>query len=605
MNQSHFLMPSRVLLIVAALSAASAPALAAALAGKVTTPDGKPAYGAMVTVFDESREKRETVFTDADGQYLIRTPYSGQLDVRVRLANYEDRRISRSFANDDLVRVDLALKPFASPQAASDALSASAHNARLPWKNAEKDRPPFISTCNYCHQMGNSTTRMPRSHEQWVETITKMEGILALPSAREKQVYADVLSRGFDGKPVQALQNYGPSAELARAKVEEWLIGDALSFIHDADVMRDQKVYGTDEGHDILWSLDRKTGVIEKNHLPDIDLPRGGKFSGMALPIGVFSGKHGPHSMGETSDGRIWFTNSLSSTLMSFDPVTKVFKSYAVGHDALYPHTLRVDKDDIVWFTIVATNQMGRFDPKTEKMTVINLPHNGFLRWITDMIFPTLLHVASWFPDKALTINLSHHRFFGEKIMAFPYGIDINPLDGSVWYAKLYANKLGRIDPKTMAITEYDTPLKGPRRPRFDAKGIFWIPSFDEGALMRFDTVSKTFENYKVPPVGDGEYETPYALNVNRNTGDVWMAANNSDRVLRFTPARKTFQSYPSPTRVTVLRDFAFTEDGRVCASSSNLPAYAIEDQRPSIICIDPDGADKDRKMVADGQPKG
>ena len=56
---------------------------------------------------------------------------------------------------------------------------------------------------------------------------------------------------------------------------------------------------------------------------------------------------------------------------------------------------------------------------------------------------------------------------------------------------------------------------------------------------------------------------------------------------------------------MTVLRDFAFTEDGRVCASSSNLPAYAIEDQRPSIICIDPDGADKDRKMVAAGQAKG
>ena len=77
------------------------------------------------------------------------------------------------------------------------------------------------------------------------------------------------------------------------------------------------------------------------------------------------------------------------------------------------------------------------------------------------------------------------------------------------------------------------------------------------------------------------------------------MAANNSDRTLRFTPATKTFQSYASPTRVTVLRDFAFTEDGRVCSSSSNLPSYAIEDQRPSIICIDPIGADKDRAALA------
>ena len=319
----------------------------------------------------------------------------------------------------------------------------------------------------------------------------------------------------------------------------------------------------------------------------------------MELPIGTFSGKHGPHSMAQTTDGRIWITNALSSTLMSFDPVKKVFKTYPVGKDALYPHTVRVDKNDIVWFTIVASNQMGRFDPKTETMTVMRLPANGFLRWVSDMLFPTLLRIASWFPESSLHLYLSHQQFFGHTIMAFPYGIDVNPVDGSIWYAKLYANKIGRIDPKTMAVTEFDTPLQGPRRPRFDALGALWIPAFDEGALMRFDTATNRFESWKIPGVGDNEYETPYALNVDRASGDVWLAANNSDRILRFTPATKTFQSYPSPTRVTVLRDFAFTRDGRVCSSSSNLPAYAIEDQRPSFICVDPTGADKDRAALA------
>jgi streptogramin lyase len=572
---------------------------AASFTGRVTTPDGAPAFGAMVTVFDDAKVKRETVYTDADGQYAIRTAYAGKLDVRARLANFADHRVTRDAGAGETVQVDLQLTRFADAQAASDALSASAHNARLPWKDVARDRPPFVSQCNYCHQLGNYTTRVPRSHEGWMQTMNKMEGMLAMLSAGEKKTVADVLARGFDGKPVKALQNYGAGAELARAKVEEWLVGDALSFIHDADVARDQKIYGTDEGHDILWALDRATGAIEKYPLPDIDLPRGGKFSGMRLPIGIFSGKHGPHSMAETSDGRIWITNALSSTLMSFDPATKVFKTYPVGNDALYPHTVRVDKDDIVWFTIVASNQVGRFDPKTEKMTVMRLPHNGVWRWLSDMLMPTLLRISAWFPDHALMVDFSHHRFFGQKVMAFPYGIDVNPVDGSIWYAKLYAHRIGRIDPKTLEVAEYDTPMQGPRRPRFDAAGILWIPSFDEGGLMRFDPASKAFETYRIPTVGEGEYETPYALNVDRRTGDVWMAANNSDRVLRFTPATRTFQSYPSPTRVTVLRDFAFTGDGRVCASSSNLPAYAIEDQRPSFLCIDPEGGDRDRKALA------
>ncbi len=150
-----------------------------------------------------------------------------------------------------------------------------------------------------------------------------------------------------------------------------------------------------------------------------------------------------------------------------------------------------------------------------------------------------------------------------------------------------------------MQITEFDTPMKGPRRARFDSKGVLWIPSFDEGGLMRFDTVSHSFESWKIPGVAANEYETPYALNVQQSSGDIWLSANNSDRILRFSQTSKTFQSYPSPTRVTVLRDMSFTKDGRVCSSSSNLPAYAIEDHVPSFICIDPTGAEKDKAALA------
>lgn len=576
---------------------------AASFTGQVTTPDGKPAFGAMVTVFNEAANRRETVYADADGRYTIRTPFEGKLDVRVRMANYEDNRTTVQVSVDQRSALNLRLKTFANLQDASDALSASAHNALLPWKKIE-DRQPFVSQCNYCHQMGNSTTRIPRSHEAWIGTITKMEGMFAMLSSGEANTIADVLSLGFTNKPVEAKHNYGPTAELARAKTEEWLVGDAMSFIHDLDVAEDQKLYGSDEGHDLIWVLDRQSGKIEKYPLPDIDLPRGGKFSGMQLPIGIFSGKHGPHSMAQTSDGRIWITNALSSTLMSFDPATKLFKTYPVGNDALYPHTIRVDKHDIVWFTNVASNKVARFDPKTESMKVMALPSNGFFRWVSDMLFPTLLRISSWFPDKALLLDFSHHKFLGYQVLAFPYGIDVNPVDGSIWYAKLYAGKIGRIDAKTMEVTEFDTPMKGPRRPRFDDKGVLWIPSFDEGGLMSFDTGTKHFETWKIPGVAAGEYETPYALNVQKSTGDVWITANNSDRVVRFSPASKTFQSYPSPTRVTVLRDMSFTKDGRVCSSSSNLPAYAIEDHVPSFICIDPLGAEKDQAALAAGKDK-
>ena len=53
---------------------------------------------------------------------------------------------------------------------------------------------------------------------------------------------------------------------------------------------------------------------------------------------------------------------------------------------------------------------------------------------------------------------------------------------------------------------------------------------------------------------------------------------------------RKTFVSYPLPTRVTWLRDLVFAKDGGICSSSSNLPAYGIEGGRASFICLYPEG---------------
>lgn len=117
---------------------------------------------------------------------------------------------------------------------------------------------------------------------------------------------------------------------------------------------------------------------------------------------------------------------------------------------------------------------------------------------------------------------------------------------------------------------------------------------------MRFDPEAEEFDTFMIPAVGKGKYETPYALNVDRRTGHVWMSANHSDRILRFDPETGIFLSYSSPTQVTVLRDFSFTDDGQVCSSSSNMQAAAIEDGRPSFICIDPDGGAADCAALGD-----
>jgi virginiamycin B lyase len=578
-----------------------ASAWASAFTGKVVDAHGRPIAGALVTAFNEARDRKETVYTAGDGSYALRTKFSGELMLRARAYRHQDQRRAVSSRGEGVQSVDFTLVSFSDAKALSDSLTASAHLAEVQWPDAAT-RTTFVSQCNYCHQVGNALTRIPKSAAQWLQTIERMEGFGALLTTTEGDTIAHQLHESLDGRTVSANQTYAAGDTLAHAKIYEWHVGDAMTFVHDTDVGHDGRLYGTDEGHDKVWVLDRDTGEITQHAQPDIDLPIGGKFAALQLPLGVFTGKHGPHSLAQADDGRFWITNALSSTLMSFDPATGRYETYGFDESVLYPHTVRIDRSGVVWFTAAVSNKIVRFDPKTKTSRVIQLPRGGFGRWLGDTVTPIALRVFGWlWPKKNLPVKLSPHRFTqGRFFTNLPYGIDVHPKDGSIWYAKLFANKIGRIDPKTFEIVEYDTPLGGPRRPRFDKDGILWIPAFDDSALLRFDPGTQRFAQYKLPLLAPDEYETPYALNVHPQTGEVWITSNMSDRVLRFDPKTKTFTAYPSPTRVTWLRDMVFTRDGQVCSSSSNLPAYGIEDGRGAFFCLDPEGGARDRASLAE-----
>lgn len=561
----------------------------ASLTGTVVTSSGMPVSGAMITAFNEGETRRITVYSLPDGSYQLPVSYVGDLSVRVRTPYFEDVTTTVSVASGDTVSLNFQTPKLTTPEDLSNSLTASAHIAQMKWPSSE-NRTAFISQCNFCHQIGNSLTRRPRKKEEWKEVVDRMEGYLVFVTDDEKASFVNRLAETFTGEPVKAVQTWDVSPDLAKARIEEWVAGDGFSFIHDADVGHDGRLYGADEGHDVIWVLNRKNGQIDEVNLPEVDLPVGGKFSGLALPIGVFTGRHGPHSMAEGDDGRLWITNSLSSRLMAYTADTATIETYDIGADSLYLHTIRRDLKGRLWFTVAASNQVGRFDPETRQLDLLDLPVSGLSQWLTDALMPTMNKLGSFFPRENLPITLSHHKWasLGREVMEMPYGIDVNPTDGSIWYVKLYANKIGRIDPETFEIREIDTPVGGPRRPRFAPDGILWIPAFDIGALWRFDPKSEEFTTYNLPKLAPNEYETPYAINVHPETGIVWITSNMSDRIFSFNPATEAFTSYPLPTRVNYLRDLVFTQDGKICSSNSNLPAYGIEGGLGGFICLDP-----------------
>ena len=571
------------------LLAASA-ANSALLEGQVTSNDDRAIAGAIITVFDKSGLNSETVYSDASGNFSLQTRLSGDVTVRVRTPYFEDKVQSFTLLNNDKNSLSVQVNKLVDPLALSQSLTASAFAAKIEFAD-KPDGTAFRSQCHYCHQMGNTLTRQLKTEEQWEAVIDRMQSYGALITVKNERAFKSSLLRAFNDEPIKAIQTWDVSAELPRAVFKEWAIGDARSYIHDIDIGPDNKLYGVDMGNDKLYILDPATNQKEIINFPPSDLPLGGLFAGAIAPLGTFFAKHGPHSIQSGPQGKLWITNSLATEIMAYDPLTRKFKIYPIGEDAIYPHTLRFDSQGILWFTLALSNQIGRFDPATEQFTIIDTPSHGAMRWLTDALLPALLKFAALFPKQDLQLTLSHHKISGEgyKIFNLPYGIDVNPIDGSIWYSKLYSSYIGRLDPVTQTVEEFKTPLKGPRRLRFDRAGMLWIPSFEESALMRFDPETREFKLFPLPVLAPGEYETPYAVGIHPRTQDIWITSNLSDRIFRFLPDEERFISYPSPTRVAFLREIVFMDDGGVCSSNSNLPASAIEGGLQKILCIYPD----------------
>ena len=106
--------------------------------------------------------------------------------------------------------------------------------------------------------------------------------------------------------------------------------------------------------------------------------------------------------------GHYYTTDTISSQIGEFDPVARTFVGHEIGGKALYPHTLRFDAIGRVWFTISFSNQVGMLDTRDDSMHLFDLP-----------------------PDTDR-----------EQMPArVPYGIDVNPVDGSVWYSQMLGNR--------------------------------------------------------------------------------------------------------------------------------------------------------------------
>jgi streptogramin lyase len=547
--------PSILLFLAAAAMAAGASA--GMVHGQVRDSGGKAIIGAMVSLSSE-RGIAESVYTDDRGRYSLDTRLAGDLTLRIRKRYYRDDLRDLPLGAAAEVEVNAALAPLTDAKELSDDHPSLSHFAMIDFDEGEHamfSRANFARDCLGCHSLGNSFTRWPRSAEAWVPSVMRMHGYMGNTDEKAIKRRAGMLSAAFDGELASSRPVVPIDPLLFKARIHEWRL-DGSGVPHDAEYAHSNgKIYISEMFNGELLETDLETGETLHFKLPADGEPPGGAFTTMGLPAPYgLTVARAPHSLAEGLDGKLYLTDSIGSAITAFDPKTREFENFEVEEGALYPHTVRADSKGIIWFTISFSNQVGRLDPETGDVQVIKLPDTATL---------------------------------GTTSMPVPYGIAVNPIDGGIWYAKLYSDKIGHIDPKTLKITEYDSPVRGPRRQRFDAAGKLWVAGFAEGAVVKIDVAKWESTVYALPVFAPGEIPAPYALAVHPKTQDVWVNDTMLDVVWRFVQDEERFIAYPMPLRGSYTRDFTFTDKGWACTTNNPIPAAALEGGVPELVCID------------------
>jgi virginiamycin B lyase len=308
-----------------------------------------------------------------------------------------------------------------------------------------------------------------------------------------------------------------PSASVADLKVDirEWTVPTKGAHPHDPAVGPDGSLWFTEQLVSKLGRLDPATGDFK-------EYPLKGE-------------NDGPHGLVADREGNIWYTGNFAAHIGKLNPRSGEVTLYKMPNaKAEDPHTAVFDAQGTLWFTVQVGNMVGRLDPKTGKIELRSVPTKD----------------------------------------ARPYGIQINS-KGIPFFCEFGTNKLARIDPKSMQITEY--PLAEgvrPRRLAIAADDKVYFTDYQGGNLGRLNPASGVAKMWPSP---SGAGSDPYGIAITPD-GMVWYSESGvtPNTVIRFHPKTEEFARANIPSGGGTVRNMAATPDGRIYLACSGVNKVGV-----------------------------
>ena len=490
---------AKFLALLALTTSLCTPAFAATVTGTVNGPDGKPLMGAFVVAENAQNKTSTYVLSDANGRYRFANLPASSYTIQIATMGFRaEPRKDVKLGADQSASFDFALQK--RPLRWSE-ISTWQGRQLLPKteKHNLSHNDPFFTSCfQSCHSFQKRMTTAVRDEDGWRERVSYMsESMMAGDGRRLKDseiddfaAYLAVLFGPDSPKPAspEDLPNFKSTVQTFKP--------DALNIVYveyDFPAPLGMGPWSAVEDRDgMIWIpyYGRGNEVVRLN-------PDSGAMEHFKLP---FAKTAGIHSVYPAPDGTVWFVETAMGKIAHLDPKTKEITEFQSpplpdGKRA-GAHTIRVDASGTVWVSGGPT--ISKFDPASGKFTHFNLAgtygnvsgQNGD-QWFT--AFREKGPIGRVSKDNVLTT-------FDPPTNGKPQRLEVDA-DGIVWFTERRGNKMGRLDPKTGAFTEY--PLPGPEASPYaigiDRSKMIWYPSHEQDTMNRFDPKTGNVTTYPYP----------------------------------------------------------------------------------------------------------
>jgi virginiamycin B lyase len=492
------------------------------LQGVVKSSTGQPLAGAYVKVVNEERRLTFMVISQAQGRYTVGNLPQGKYTVQGVGNGFQSKPTAVVVTGGNPATADVSLtdpQPAALPNGWPGrpgnvgGIEMWVHEPQTPL--AEGDGKQIVQAkCMQCHET-ERIVLLRFDKLKWEMTVARMREYIADAgvnevSDQEARTVVDYLAKNYSGDPGTRNQRPDPNSRLPRTLVQ----GAAARYI-----ALDYEMPAPDRGaHDVTTDPRGNAWIAERNGccLAKFD-PKTFTFTEIALPAGIAKSRlSSPIAQGPGD--LVWIQDvGHNRRWLSYDTRTGKFTTYPIPETitgSVATNTIIVDRKGRLWGA-GPTHVLG-LDPATGKYVSYDIPYALKTKKIA--------------------------QGYGEAVAG----------DGKIWFAERDVSRIGRLDPDSGKIDEFEPPIPNsiPRRMGSDSQGNIWVGLHQSGKLMKIDFETARMTLY-APPTANS---APYDAVGDPKTGVVWFSEQGADKITRFDPKTETFIEFSVPNAESDMR---------------------------------------------------